>query len=138
MGRKELHNRRGTAAVEFAFVLPIFLLFLFASLDFMRACNLLHTADNAAYEAARRGIVPGSTAVEVENVARGVLATMGAAGAAITVTPAAIEPTTAQVTVDIAIPMNQNGFVVTRFFSNRSIEASMTMTREDFAQTNVP
>jgi Flp pilus assembly protein TadG len=135
---RRFRQSKGATTVEFAFVLPIFFLFLFASLDFMRACNLLHTADNAAYEGARRGIVPGSTALEVENVARGVLATMGASGAAVTVTPAVIEPTTVQVTVDIAIPMNQNGFVVTRFFSNRVIEASMTMTREEFAQTNVP
>ena len=127
----------GAATVEFAFVLPIFLLFLFASMDFMRANNLLHTAENAAYEAARRGIVPGSTANDCENTANEILTMMGTRGAQVTVTPDPIQPETDTVNVAIEIPMNQNGLVATRFFKDRNLTTSMTMSREEFSQTNV-
>jgi len=130
-------KRRGATAVEFAIVLPILLTFTFASLDFLRANNLLHTAENAAYEAARRGIVPGSSASDCEDVANELLAMLGTDGAVVTVTPATILTETETVTVDISIPMDQNSLIVTRFFQNRSVTTSMTLTREDFSQTNV-
>ena len=136
--RKRSTHPNGATTVEFALVLPIFFLFLFASLEFMRAFNILHTADNAAYEAARRGIVPGSTAAEVEEVAREILATMQTRAATVDVTPSVIEPTTAEVTVDISIAMNQNAFITSCFFADHNIEVSMTMTRESFSQSSAP
>ena len=50
--------------MEFAITAPIFFLFLLAAFEFGWLNVMRHTADNAAYEAARTAIVPGATAAE--------------------------------------------------------------------------
>ena len=103
----------------------------------MRANNLLHSADNAAYEAARQGIVPGASADSVTAAANDVLSAVGARNAQIDVTPTVITDETNKVTVNIAIPMNSNGLVAPFFLKNQVIRSEMTMIRELFSQTNV-
>ena len=46
-------------SVEFAITAPIFFLFLLAAFEFGWMNVMRHTADNAAYEAARAAMVPG-------------------------------------------------------------------------------
>ena len=53
MRRGAAHRRRGQALVEFALVIPIFLLVLFGLLDMGRAVYANHTLNQAAREAAR-------------------------------------------------------------------------------------
>jgi hypothetical protein len=48
---------RGQSLVEFALILPIFLLFIFGILDLGRAVYAYHTLNNAAREAARVAMV---------------------------------------------------------------------------------
>src|SRR3972149_2123149 len=91
--------RRGAAAVEFAITAPVFFLFLLAAFEFGWLNVIRHTADNAAYEAARRVMVPGATAAEAVDKANSLLSIVGARGARITVTPATLTPNTEQVTV---------------------------------------
>lgn len=137
--RRFLHRRRrGATLVEFAFAAPIFLLFLFAGIEFVRAFNMLHTANNAAYEAARRGIVPGATTADVKKTVDSMLKTVGAKNATITITPAVINPTTTTVKVDISVPLGSNGWVAPHFFTNKSVKASMTMDRESLSQSTAP
>lgn len=56
-------ERRGQTLVEFALILPIFVLVLFGILDFSRAVYAHHTINNAAREAVRIAIVDQNTAV---------------------------------------------------------------------------
>ena len=60
----ESRQRHGAATVEFAVVLPLLVLLVFGSVELTRGLMLRHSADNAAYEAARTAIVPGATAEE--------------------------------------------------------------------------
>ena len=99
MTRFQHRKRSGATTVEFAITIPILLLILFTTLEFSRMNVIRQTAVNAAYEGARRGIVPGSTANEVEQIATGVLNTVGVHGSTITVTPTALTPDTTEVTV---------------------------------------
>lgn len=124
--------------MEFAFVAPVFLMLVFVALEFVRANNILHTAEQAAYEAARRGIVPGATVAQVREACDFVLGSVGARGAVVTVTPGTITPSTRTVTVDIRVPMNANGFVTPLFFRDRVVQASMRMVREEFSQSSTP
>ena len=130
-------KRDGATTVEFAMTIPILFLLLFAALEFTRAFMLIHSADNAAYEGARRGIIPGANVAVVEQSARTILDAMGARNVSVTVTPNTIDNNVDEVTVDISIPMNQNGFLAPVFFKNRQIRSTMTMRRERFDQTNV-
>ena len=136
--RGPFRYRAGAVAVETALTLPILFTVVFASFEFARAHTLMHTADNAAYEGARRGILPGATSTDMENKARDILRCVGTTGAKVTVTPPQITQETKEVTVDIEIPMNTNGFVTGMFFRDKSIHGRCMLNREKFAQTYVP
>jgi Flp pilus assembly protein TadG len=58
--RAARHRSRGQALVEFAFVAPIFLLLLFAVIDFGRYVYYVQILNNAAREGARYAIVNGA------------------------------------------------------------------------------
>jgi Flp pilus assembly protein TadG len=122
--------RRGATAVEFALTAPVFFLFLLAAFEFGWLNVIRHTADNAAYEAARTVMVPGATAAEARSKANNLLNIVGARSARITVTPATLTPETDEVTVAIDIPMNKNGLIVPRFTSATTIHSSSTLRTE--------
>jgi Flp pilus assembly protein TadG len=136
--RLRLHNRIGAVAAETALTLPVLFLVVFGSFEFARAHSLLHTADNAAYEGARQGILPGATAADCEQKAQNVLQAIAAKDATVTVTPSQITADTQEVTVDIEIPMNTNGYVTGMFFHDQSIHGQCTLKRERFAQEFIP
>jgi Flp pilus assembly protein TadG len=123
-------QRRGAAAVEFALTAPIFFLFLLSAFEFGWLNVMRHTADNAAYEAARTAIVPGASADEARTKANRLLRIVGTRGAQITVTPNPVTTQTKQVTVAIEIPMRRNGLVVPRFTKQTTIRSSSTLRTE--------
>jgi len=125
-----LTYRRGAAAVEFAIAAPIFFLFLLAAFEFGWLNVVRHTADNAAYEAARNAIVPGATADEARSTANGLLNIVGARAATVTVTPSVLTPETGQVTVEIDIPMSSNGLIVPRFTGSTVLHSTSTLRTE--------
>ena len=57
------NRRRGQTLVEFALILPIFLLMMLGILDLGRAVYAYHTINNAAREAVRVAIVDQNTTV---------------------------------------------------------------------------
>ncbi|TWT31180.1 TadE-like protein [Posidoniimonas corsicana] len=123
-------NRRGAVVVEFAIIAPVFFMVIFAMFEFSRLNVLRHTADNAAYEAARLAIVPGATAADAENEANRILRIVGARDAVVTVTPAVIDRSTTEVTVEVAVPLNTNGLVTPRFTRGRTLQSRSTLRTE--------
>ena len=123
-------SRRGAAAVEMALAAPVFFLFLLAAFEFGWLNVIRHTADNAAYEAARAAMVPGATADEAKTKANNLLSIVGARAAKIKVTPSVLTPETDQVTVAVDIPMNRNGLIVPRFTSKTTLHSSSTLRTE--------
>lgn len=73
-------KRSGQAVVEFALVLPIFLLLLLGAVDFGRAYYRLHLLTNAAREGARTGSLPQSTESDVESIVENFLSDAGLPG----------------------------------------------------------
>jgi Flp pilus assembly protein TadG len=128
--RLKRKNRRGATAVEFAITLPVFLVFLLAAFEFGWLNVLRHTADNAAYEAARAAIVPGSNQTDAQNKATNLLNIVGARKAKITITPNPVTVDTEKVTVSIEIPMDSNGLIAPRFTGKTKIVASSTLRTE--------
>ncbi len=131
-------SRRGAAVVEFAITAPIFFLFLLAAFEFGWLNVIRHTADNAAYEAARTAIVPGATAADAIAKATGILNIVGARRAQINITPATITSTTPEVTVAIDVPMSSNGLIVPRFTSTTTLHSSTSMQTERATQGSGP
>ena len=116
--------------IEFAIVAPIVFLFFFAAFEFCRAAMIRHTADNAVYEAARIGIIPGATSAEVRREANRILSTVGISSATVSVRPARIRRETPQVTVRVAVPLDDNSFVPPNFFGGKILVRELTLRRE--------
>src|SRR6478672_10387817 len=129
-GRAARAARRGATAVEFAITAPIFFLFLLSAFEFGWANVIRHTADNAAYEAARNVMVPGASAAEATAKATSVLNVVGARGAKITITPSHITNATTDVTVAIDIPMSSNGLITPRFTGKTVLHSEATLKTE--------
>ena len=127
--RKE-SRRRGAVTVEFALCAPLLFVFVFASFEFSRVNSLRQSAENAAYEGCRRGIVPGATADDVRASAQAVLNSVFTRDATINVTPDVITADTSEVGVDISVPLDANAWVIPKFFDNRDVTASLTLIRE--------
>jgi hypothetical protein len=88
--------------------------------------------DNAAYEAARRGIVPNATVADVQAVAQQVMRAVGANGVQVLVNPAAINNNTPQLTVTVNVPLDANGWISPHFFARQTMSGVCTMKREEF------
>jgi len=135
---RKTHNRRGAITVEFALCFPLLLMTFFAAFEFARANMLRQTAENAAYEGARRAIIPGASADDAENFAKNMLAIVGTEGATVDVDPQVIEHSTPEVTVTVTVPLNENGFVAPLFLKDREIIATTTLAREQYEWTSTP
>lgn len=84
-------NERGAVAVEFALLLPVVLLILFAIIDFGMMMYGREIVTNAAREGARAGIVQGPpkrTSGEITTIASNYLNGTGVNQADVTFTPA--------------------------------------------------
>jgi Flp pilus assembly protein TadG len=124
------NSRCGATAVEFAIVAPIFFLLLLASFEFSRLNVIRHTADNAAYEAARHAMVPGATAAEAVAKANSILRVVGARGARVTINPTTLGPDVDTIAVRVDVPLSQNGWIVPRFTKNSTLTAQSTLKTE--------
>ncbi|MCA9052612.1 MAG: pilus assembly protein [Planctomycetaceae bacterium] len=123
-------HRLGAVTVEFALVAPMVFFIVFAAIEFARLNMLVNSMENACYEAARRGIIPGATVANVEAEANQILQAVGAVNSTVTVTPAVITNQTPEITVRISIPLNDNAWVTPNFTKNLVVGRSCTLTRE--------
>jgi Flp pilus assembly protein TadG len=133
---RRLHSNRrrdartGAVVVEFAIAAPIFFLFMLLAFEFGWLNVMRHTADNAAYEAARTAIVPGATAAEALAKATSILNVVGARNATINITPNNITNSTTAVTVAVDLPMSSNGLITPRFTGNTVLHSVSTLRTE--------
>jgi Flp pilus assembly protein TadG len=128
--QRNANSRAGATAVEFAIVAPIFFLILLASFEFSRLNVLRHTADNAAYEAARHAMVPGATAAEAVTRANSILNAVGARGAKVTIKPTTLGPEVDSVNVQVDVPLSKNGWIVPKFTRGKTLTAETTLRTE--------
>jgi hypothetical protein len=131
MSHRKLSRRAGTTTLEFAVVAPAVFLLFFAAYEFTRMSMIRHTVEMAAYEGARRGIVPGATVDDAIARANQVLAGVGTHNATVTVTPNPITSQTSQITVAIQVPMDSNSWIVPRFLQGIKFDRSFTLGREN-------
>jgi Flp pilus assembly protein TadG len=138
LARRSPTRRSATTTVEFAVTLPLVLLLFFGSIEFGRVNMLRHSAAQAAYEGARRGIVPGATANDVKTAATQILDSTFARSYTITVTPSTITRQTTEVTVAISMPLSANSWVVPTYFAGTTLSRSFTLQREQNELVSVP
>ena len=128
--QKIAQQRLGAVAVEMAVTTGLAFFFFFAALEFCRVSMMRHTVEHALYEGARKGIVPGATAAEVQAKAQGILRTIGIRSAIIDVTPTTISSSTPEISVRVRMPLDQNLFAPAFFFRGRAMDRTIVMQRE--------
>ncbi|QDT51918.1 TadE/TadG family type IV pilus assembly protein [Symmachiella dynata] len=128
--KSQQSKRRGALTVEFALVVPVLFLFFFAQLEFSRANMIRNMITTACYEGARAGVVPGATADQVRATAQNILDIAGVSVSEITVTPSVVTTETTVVTVTIDVPLDDNSWIIPRYFIGQSFTDSVTLDRE--------
>ena len=130
MNLRQRSVRHGAVTVEFALVVPFLFLFIFCIIEFARLNMLRNTIENAAYEGARRGIIPGATAADVEAEALLVMKAVSVHNAQVDVSPATINSTTPEITVTVDVPLNGAAWVIYVSSRNNVMSRSITLKRE--------
>ena len=128
-------RRKGTTLVEFCLVAPIFFTLILAGIEFSVIGTIRSTSHNAAYEAARVLVVPGAVAQDGIDEAERILAIVGVDTLTVTTTPAVIDASTKEITVNIAIPYGQNAVFTPWFVGNVTLQSQCTLKTERYELT---
>lgn len=135
---RSLQHRRGATAVEFAIVAPLLFLMFFAAIEFSRANMLRHSVNQAAYEGARRGMVPGASVADIEVEVGRIMEAATAFEYSVSVDPSTITNKTEQVTVQVDAGMDDNSWLGALFLSGESFSGACTLKRERYDTATVP
>ncbi len=127
LNRKKQKNRRGTAAVEFAFVAPVFFLTIFACIDFSRFWTAETFVESAVFQTARDLSLFGAKIEEGHPFAAEILSTVGITQFDLKISPfegatlqSEITDTTTHVRVAIDVPASELS-ILNGWFVNRNI-----------------
>lgn len=123
---RRLQRRYGAITVEFAIVVPIIFAMFFGTIEMTRLNFIRHSAANAAYEGARKSIVPGASTQDASAEAMRLMTAVGVANG-VTVS---VSSTLMTMTVTVAVPVNQNAWGVAKFSSGMTITQSCTLSLE--------
>lgn len=118
--------RTGATTVEFAIVVPIIFAMFLGTIEMTRLNFIRHSAANAAYEGARKAIIPGSSNTEATDEAMRLMQAVGVSNGV----TASITTLNDTMTVTVTVPVNQNSWGAARFSSGMIITQSCTLTKE--------
>lgn len=133
--REAVGGQRGSAIVEFAFVLPLLLLLTFGIVEFSRAWLIVNTLNHAAREAVRLAATTGALKANdpaVVSKAKGILAAAGVSGASVTnTTPSGVPPAvTVTTTLNFAFLTGIGPLLKFSFSGTIPLTSSATMRYE--------
>jgi len=126
-------HRRGAAMVEFAVVVPVFLLLVFGMIEYGRMVMVQQILTNAAREGARVGVLDGSTQTKVNTAVSNYLTAAGISNSTTTVSPnpPSSAAATAPVTVTVSVNFNDVSWLPSPFYlGGKTISYSAPMRRE--------
>lgn len=126
-------QRIGAYTVEFAICASTLLLLVFGLFEFSRYLFVRQAVDQAAYEAARVGIVPGANSATIRSRAESLLNAAGIVAAEIDISPATIDEQTRQVTVEVNCNFSDNSFMPSQFLGSGLIRSRTTLDHENQA-----
>ena len=127
-------KRRGTSAVEFAIVAPLFFMMVFGMIEVGRMVMVQQIITNAAREGARVAVVDGATSTGVTTAVNNYLTGAGISGATITTDPS--DPNAASygdpITVTVQLPFSRVTWLPSPWFISGSTQmvAKSVMRRE--------
>jgi Flp pilus assembly protein TadG len=125
-------KRRGSALTEFALVLPLLVLILFATVETCSMIHLQQALKVATYEGARVSLIPGTTPANVEAAVKQVLSDRRISGGNVSVTPTDYPKQTPGtfIKVTTTAPAKGNSLVGAWFYGGRTLTTSVEMMKE--------
>ncbi|MEM7477199.1 MAG: TadE/TadG family type IV pilus assembly protein [Planctomycetota bacterium] len=131
--RRHASSRCGASLVEFAFVVPVFVVILFSCLEFARLNMIRNLVQDAAYYSCRHCFVPGATEQEAIDEATRILDAMGTQGVSVTINDGnGLDENSDEITVRITVPIGDNALIVSQFTNEMEIVAETTMRTERY------
>lgn len=127
--RKAKPNRMGAYTVEMAVGLPLVFLTILCAFELLKVSKVRHAANQGAYEAARRLVIPGATTEEAVTAANYILNTNGLEVDSIQVQPTEITRSTREVTVQLNLRF-RNEWSFAQLLSGRTIQTQCTLLHE--------
>ncbi len=127
------YGRLGAYSVEFALCGGLFFFILLSGIEFTRFMYARHSVDQAAYEAARIGIIPGKSPDDVRERAQQILGATGIRNAVVTVSPSVFNDQTGTVTVSIQAPFAASSWLRPLFLATSDLVSSITLDHENQA-----
>lgn len=130
--RNRLGRRRGVAAAETAFCLPLILVLALATVEISSGIFVKETLAIAAYEGARVGVKRRATKTDAVNAVNAILTARGVNNPTVSVSPAdfstlnALDP----ITITVSAPASNNCSYLNQYFAGRTITATVKMVRE--------
>jgi Flp pilus assembly protein TadG len=129
------HRRRGTAAIEFAFIVPVLIVLTLGTIDLCSMMFLKESVTLAACEGARRGIGRDRTNADVVNRITEFLDERninydGGSVAAFSSPGFDSAETLENVTVTVQVPCGGNLLIPSNWFDDVTLSASVTMRKE--------
>ena len=133
---RQAQRRRGATLVEFALVVPVFFLFIFALVDIGRGMMVSSLLTNAARVGCRTAVVPDKSTGDVKAVVDDLLKEQGIKSATVTVkvNGAAKDASTARakdgITVGVAVPVQEVTWLPSSWFVVGQLSGQFTLMRE--------
>jgi Flp pilus assembly protein TadG len=118
--------------VEFALMLPLLVLLVFATIETCSMIYLEQSLKIAAYEGARIALVPGTTGGNVMAAANQVLEDREVAGGTIAISPSNYPDakTGTYIRVTVSAPATGNSVVGAWFYGGRTMTSSVEVMKE--------
>lgn len=138
--QKRMRNdraRRGATALEFAIVLPIFLLVIVGIIEFGRAVMVQQVITNCAREGARKAVVPGATNAQVEAVIDNYMTNAGLSGHSRSIVNVTRDPETLstalsgdEISITVSIDYADVSWGLTTWLADKTLSSSVVMRKE--------
>jgi Flp pilus assembly protein TadG len=130
--------RRGAAAVEMAVVLPVFITLILGMIELGRGIMVAQLMVNAAREAARAGVIDGSSNSSVSSVATSFLqnaANINPGSVTVTITTSGggdVSSAKAQdlITVNLSVPFSDVSWLPPKYLAGMNLTAMSAMRHE--------
>jgi Flp pilus assembly protein TadG len=125
-------KRRGAAAVEFAIVLPVFVILVFGMIEYGRMVMVQQVITNASREGARTAVLDGATTTSVQAAVTSYLTDAKISGGTANVNPSPASAGSGDpITVTVNIPFSAVSWLPSpMYLGGKTLSASTTMRRE--------
>lgn len=125
-------SRNGAAVVEFAIIVPVFMLLVLGTIE---TCNMIFLQQSlkiAAYEAARVTLIPSAVAADVNTAANDILTSRRVSNGTINVDPVNFRsaPYGTFIKVSVSAPCANNSVFPLRFYGSKALTGTVEMMME--------